>query len=355
MVKRSWTTLWTFLGIMALVAAACGGDDAATTTRAPSATTITAPVPEGPTIVGLITKTNLNPFFVKMREAAEETADELDLDLWTYAGTSDEDLISQVRFIEELISVGASGFLITPARTTEIVPTIEKATEAGLVVIVLDTPLDPIDAAQATFATDNFRVGELIGEWARATLDDPDNAKIAMLNISETQPTVGVLRNQGFLTGFGIDLVDPNKWGDETDPRIVGQDVTLGSVLGGRNAMERLLEIDPEIDVVYTVNELAARGAKEVLDEAGLDPLIVSVDGSCQGVQDVRDGALGATAMQFPVLMAQFGVQAAATGLVPPNSPGLDFFDTGGVLITDAPAEGVDSQDSDWGLDNCWD
>ncbi len=49
---------------------------------------------------------------------------------------------------------------------------VKKAQEAGLVVIALDTPLDPADAADATFATDNLEAGKLIGAWAAATLGD---------------------------------------------------------------------------------------------------------------------------------------------------------------------------------------
>ena len=40
--------------------------------------------------------------------------------------------------------------------TSSIVPAVKQARDAGLLVIALDTPLDPIDAADATFATDNF-------------------------------------------------------------------------------------------------------------------------------------------------------------------------------------------------------
>ena len=58
--------------------------------------------------------------------------------------------------IENLISAGAKGFLITPTDSKAIVPTIDKAKQAGLPVIALDTQLDPPDAADATFATDNF-------------------------------------------------------------------------------------------------------------------------------------------------------------------------------------------------------
>ena len=114
--------------------------------------------------------------------------------------------------------------------------------------------------------------------------------KIAMLEVS--QPTVGVLRYQGFLQGFGIDIGNPDKWGDETDSRIVGHDVTQGNEEGGRRAMENLLSKDPMINVVYTINEPAAAGAYEALKALGRenDVLIVSVDGGCPGVQNIKDG-----------------------------------------------------------------
>jgi fructose transport system substrate-binding protein len=363
------------LVVSGLVAAGTGAVSAGTDTTEPSAggdTTApsdegtapsdegTAPSDEGTApsgegvIVGLITKTESNPFFVKMREGAQAKADELGVELRSFAGEFDGDNDAQVTAIEDLISAGAAGFMITPSDTVAIVPTIEEAREAGLVVIALDTPLEPIDAADATFATDNFRAGELIGQWAAASIEDPESAKIAMLDLAENQPTVDVLRDQGFLTGFGIDVGDDSEWGDEDDPRIVGHDITGGSEEGGREAMENLLQIDPDINLVYTINEPAAAGARLALDAAGSDAMIVSIDGGCPGVQDVQDGLIGATSMQFPLLMAELGVEAIATGEIPPNTEGRDFYDTGAVLITDSPVEGLDSQDTTWGLENCW-
>ena len=121
-------------------------------------------------IVGLITKTEGNPFFVKMREGAQAKAKELGVTLQTYAGKFDGDNDTQVAAIESLIAAGAKGFAIVPSNSSAIVPTIKKARDAGLMVIVLDTPLDPMDAADATFATDNRKAGMLIGEWAKGTL-----------------------------------------------------------------------------------------------------------------------------------------------------------------------------------------
>ncbi|MEO3998487.1 sugar ABC transporter substrate-binding protein [Mesorhizobium sp. CAU 1732] len=309
----------------------------------------------------LITKTDINPFFVKMKEGATAKAAELGVNLSTYAGRIDGDHETQVQAIETCIASGAKGILITASDTKAIVPVVKQARDAGLLVIALDTPLEPIDAADATFATDNFKAGELIGQWAAATLgDEAANAKIALLNLTPSAPSVDVLRNQGFLKGFGIDIKDENLIGDEDDPRIVGHDVTNGNEEGGRTAMENLLQKDPDINVVHTINEPAAAGAYETLRSFGKTEgvLIVSVDGGCPGVQNVKEGIIGATSQQYPLMMAALGIEAIAnfakTGDLPKPTEGLDFFDTGVTLITDKPVEGVESIDSAEGLEKCW-
>lgn len=316
---------------------------------------------QGKPIIGLITKTNTNPFFVKMREGAEAKAKDVGAELRSFAGKVDGDNQTQVEAVESLIAAGAKGILITPSDSRAIVPTIEKARKAGILVIALDTPLDPANAADVTFATDNFKAGELIGQWARATLGDKTrDAKIALLDLNKNQISVDVARDQGFLKGFGIDLADPKKIGDEKDARIVGNDVTQGAEEGGRKAMENLLQKNPAVNVVYTINEPAAAGAYQALKAVGKDKgaLIVSVDGGCPGVKNVKSGVIGATSMQFPLLMASKGIEAvmefAKSGKKPEVTPGLDFYNTGVELITDKPVPGVPSITSDEGLKRCW-
>ncbi|MBL9072347.1 sugar ABC transporter substrate-binding protein [Tabrizicola sp.] len=308
----------------------------------------------------LITKTDTNPFFVKMKEGAEAKAAELGVTLKSYAGKIDGDHESQVAAIEACVADGAKGILITASDTKAIVDSVKAARDAGVLVIALDTPLDPIDAADATFATDNFQAGLLIGQWANATLGaEAANAKIALLDLAISQPSVDVLRDQGFLTGMGIDTADIAKWGDESDPRIVGNEVTAGNEEGGLKAMEALLAKDPDINVVYTINEPSAAGAFEALKAAGKEGvLIVSVDGGCPGVADVKDGVIGATSQQYPLLMASLGIEAiakfAADGTKPTPTEGKDFFDTGVALITDKPVDGVESIDTAKGTELCW-
>ena len=181
-----------------------------------------------------------------------------------------------------------------------------------------------------------------------------------MLDLSPSAPSVDVLRDQGFLKGFGIDIKDENKIGDEDDPRVVGHDVTSGNEEGGRTAMENLLQRDPSINVVYTINEPSAAGAYEALKSFGKekDVLIVSVDGGCPGVKNIQDGVIGATSQQYPLLMASKGIEAIAQyakdGTLPQPTEGLEFFNTGVNLVTDKPVDGVESISVQEGLDRCW-
>ena len=248
-----------------------------------------------------------------MREGAQAKADELGVKLTALAGREDGDNEGQVAAMESCIADGVTGILLVPSDSAAIVDTVKLARDNGIMVIALDTPLDPIDAADATLATDNFKAGELIGAWAKAQLGDKAaDAKIAYLDLSPVQPTVDVLRDQGFMQGFGIDLGDPKRIGDETDARNVCHDVTTGNAEGGRKAMENCLQKDPDINVVYTINEPAAAGAYEALKAAGkeTDVLLVSVDGGCPGVKDVAAGVIGATSQQYPLLMASMGIEA---------------------------------------------
>jgi fructose transport system substrate-binding protein len=308
----------------------------------------------------LITKNNTNPFFVKMKEGAEAAAAAAGLDFQAYAGEKDGDAAPQITAIENCVAAGAKGILIT-ASNDSVAPALKDARAAGILVIALDTPIADPEAQDMTFATDNFEAGVLIGKWAAATLGaEAANAKIAMLNINKDNISVDVARNTGFLTGFGITVPDLTVMDSEDDPRVIGHESSDANPEGGLRAMETLLAKDPDINVVYTINEPAAEGAYQALKNAGKEgqAIIVSVDGGCPGVASVQSGVIGATSQQYPLLMASKGIEAIAAfakdGTKPAASDGLTFFNTGVNLVTDKPAEGVPSIDSTKGTELCW-
>jgi fructose transport system substrate-binding protein len=316
--------------LLGLGVTACGGDD------------------EERLTLGLITKQETNPFWVTMRDVAQDTADEGDVRLLTATGRSDVDYQSQVRAIQDMTRRGAKGILIAPTDSEAVVPAIQDARRAGVTVIAVDTPTDPESAVDALFATDNMRAGELIGRYARAKArEDGLEPKIAMLDLAPGIAS-GELRHDGFLKGFGV---------EDGDPEIVGSVHTEGDEAKGQTGMEQLLRTNPDINIVYTVNEPAAFGAAAALEAAGKshdEVVLVSVDGGCDAIKDgVRPGVIDATAQQYPENMAREGVEAlvkAARGGAEPSG----YLDTGVELITGDPVDGVDSQDVAFGVRNCW-
>jgi len=320
--------------------------------------------------VSLITKDQSNPFFVAMIKGATEKAETLGVELTVTSGVDESDYAGQIAAIENAISAKHAGILIVPV-STEVNAAITKAREAGLYVIALDTAPDPADIVDITFATDNREAGLLIGQWTAAKLAGK-TATIALLDIFDDRiVSVDYMRDNGFLAGMGIDVADPNKMGDEPkkgkysfgettgDYEIVGNVATGANEDGGRTGLEQLLAKNKNINVVYTINEPTAIGACAAAAAAGVKiDVMVSVDGGGAGIGAVKSGCINATSQQYPLLMADLGVQAiydiVKNGTKPTTSDGLDFFNTGVKLITDDPQDGVPSETTEYGLANAW-
>ena len=354
----------------AMILAACGSDDS-TAAGGPAG-------PEGAedVSVSLITKDSTNPFFVAMQEGAREKAEELGINISIGSAQAEGDDQGQIDLIETAIADGQDGILITPM-SENVNAAIQGARDAGLFVIALDTPTDPPDVVDITFATDNCKAGEAIGQWAAGKLDG-EKAVIARLVIFDDRSvSVDYCRDNGFLQGMGIEIGDLTVMGDEPESgnyttgaggeyEWVCLEATGANEEGGRTGMETCLAANPDINVVYTINEPTAFGAAAALEAAGKtvgeDVIIVSVDGGLAGVEAVQGNSIQATSQQYPLRMASFGVEAIteiARGGEPPENTSDDgtFFDTGVALCTDDPMDTVtvaDQESSQFCIDNAW-
>jgi fructose transport system substrate-binding protein len=375
---------WQRSGVLALLASAslllsaCGGDSGggASSGGEPIVTDASKKlgieVPGGDTVgVSLILKNANNPFFIALTDAAEAEAKEVGVDLQVTAGKADGDEDTQIQAVEAAVARGDDGILIT-TNGPGVNPALQKAKDAGLTLIALDTPLDPADLADFTFASNNYTAGELDGKWAAAQLNG-EKAIIAMLDLfNDKVVSVDYARENGFLMGMGIDPGDEAKNGDEPSTgeyqgfkggkggeyEIVCHEPTTGSNDGGKTGMERCISKDPDINVIYSINEPAGQGGSEALTATGGKAIVVSIDGGCGGVDLVSQGVLNATALQYPSRMAAFGVDTIASlargGEAPENSPGLDYYNTGLTLVTDEPVDGLESVTSEEAKDLCW-
>lgn len=294
---------------------------------------------DGAIKIGLVTKTDSNPYFVALRDAAQAEADRSGAELVALAGKFDGDNDGQVAAIENLVQQGAKTILVTPSNSTGILGAIKKARDRGILVIALDTETDPQDAVDATIATDNTEAGRLQGQYVKAALNGQPARSILLDGTPGS--TVSEQRNAGFV--------------EAAAPEVLGQEATNGEQEAAQTATENLLQRVTTLNSIYTLNEPAARGAYVALQARGLAGQVVigSIDGSCQGVTDVKDGKIAVTVMQFPKKMAEQGVQAAVEFAETGEKPS-GFIKTETAVITDKPIDGIESKDSTWGLENCW-
>lgn len=308
-------------------------------------------------VIGLITKTETNPFFVKMKEGAVEAGKAKGAKVLSGAGKADGDNAGQVTAMENMIAAGAKTILITPSDSKAIIPAIKKAQAKGVMVIALDSPTDPAEATDALFATDNYKAGVLIGQYAKAAVlanfaGKP--VKIATLDLFPGHP-VGAQRHNGFLQGFGLQSFDAKNNELAKPAEVVCMADSFGDRAKGQTAMENCLQKNPDINLVYTINEPAAAGAFNALQKAGKEKgvMIVSVDGGCDGIKDVAAGKIAATSQQYPLKMAAMGVEAGIE-YAKSGKKVSGYTDTGVTLIAKNPVAGVESKDTKVGLDLCW-
>ena len=331
--RRRWAGLTAVLLVVAITAAVVAAASAKTSSK--SATVK----------VGLITKDATNPFFVKMHQGATSQASKLGAQLIYAAGKSSSDNAGEIAAIENMTTAGVKGILITVADGKAENPAIAKARKAGVLVIALDSPTVPKTATDALFATNNFNAGILIGKYARAATKGK-KVTIAMLD-EHAGSSVGALRHNGFLKGFGIK-------GSDKQIACVGNGE--GQTAPSQTAMENCLQKNPSIDVVYTINEPSAAGAWTALKNAGHTQsatTIVSVDGGCQGVRNVKAGIIDATSQQYPLKMASLGV-GAVVNYAKTGKKASGYTDTGVNLIAKKAVAGVKSKSVAYGLANCW-
>lgn len=355
-----------FAVVAAVTVAACGSSSSSSAGNAAASSSGSS---GGKSVkVALILKTFSNPYFVSMKQNAQTDASKRGVNLTVSAGRTDGDTSTQITAIDNAIAAGDAGIVITP-NGNAVNSALQKARQAGLYTIALDTAPIPPSTVNITFATNNFAAGKLDGQWAAAKLAGKP-ADIALLDLFNNQVvSVDVERDHGFLTGMGIPVGDQNINGKEPTSgnytggkggtyKIACQLPTQGAIPTGKSAMQTCLQKDPNINLVYAINEPAAQGAAQAIKAVGSKAIVVAIDGGCSNLPYIADGSIAATAGQYPGKMASLGVDSIYTLVTkhvkPATSPGLGFLNTGTKLYTNDPQPGVPSLTASQAKSICW-
>ncbi len=202
-------------------------------------------------LIGIVELQLANPFFGKLEKAAVDTAKKHGLDVMTAEAKTAGDSATQIAAIENMINRGVRGITLDPANATALVPIVKKARDAGIVVVTTNTSLQPRDAAEAAYETDNFqarRADRPVGEGDDGIGSPP---------ISRCSTTICRTRRQK------PDTTASSRGSASTRAirRSPASALNMGNAETGQTAMENLLSAHPDINVLYTINEPAAQGA----------------------------------------------------------------------------------------------
>ena len=270
--------------------------------------------------VTLITKDSTNPFFVAMQKGAKADAAKNNVNLTVASGKAGGRRPGPDHGDRGRHRPRRQGHPDHPDGTG-VNAAIKKARDAGLYVIALDTPPDP-----AEHRRHHLRHRQLQGRQARSASGpqaqlDGKPATIALLDLfNDKIVSVDYNRDQGFLDRHGHRRQRPE------EERRRGQDRQVHR-RQGRRLHDRLqrgrpraprtaaappwrqcLAKNPDINVVYTINEPAAVGANAALKAAGKTAHRSSRStAAAPASRSVKDGVIGATAQQYPLKMADAG------------------------------------------------
>lgn len=245
--------------------------------------------------LALVVSTLNNPFFVSMKDGAQQEADKLGYQLVVL--DSQNNPAKELANVQDLMVRGTKLLMINPTDSDAVGNAIKMANQANIPVITLDRT-----AAKGTvishIASDNRAGGKLAGEFIAKQLGD--KAKVIQLEgIAGT--SVARERGEGFMQAAEQAHFD----------MLASQPADFDRTKG-LNVMQNLLTAHPAVQAVFAQNDEMALGAMRALQtENKKDVLVVGFDGTADGLKAVQTGKLAATVAQRPDQIGMIGVMTA--------------------------------------------
>ncbi|MFM9270665.1 ABC transporter substrate-binding protein [Halomonas elongata] len=252
----------------------------------------TASADESNLTIGMSFQELNNEYFVTMQEALESAANSLGADVITTDAR--HDVAKQVSDVEDMIQQGIDILLLNPADSVGVETAVLAAQEAGVTTIAIDAQANgPVDGF---VGSKNYDAGYKACDYLAQQLDG--EGQVALL---DGIPVVPILqRIEGCTAALdeydGIEVVDKQNGRQE---RTHAMTVT-----------ENIIQANPDLDGLFSVNDIGALGSLIAINSSGQDIKLVSVDGHPEAVAEIQkpDSPFIATAAQYPRDMVRLGL-----------------------------------------------
>ncbi len=326
--KKSTKVLATVWILVCLLLMACQAQQASTneTTAAAAAAVTPAATSGKKPVVGIVVKVLTgNSFQIDLAKYLEQSAEKYGFEYSTHAPQTFGDFAQQTSIVEDLITKKVDLIVIAPAHETAVTPALEKAMQAGIGVITVDTMIDNPDANLTYIGPDNVQAAYEITKYVCEKM----GGKGKFVHIEgEVGHAVAEWRKEGCLKALAeypeVELVvsQNGNWSNE----------------GGMKVMENALQAHPDIAGVFSANDDAALGAIEACKAKNVRPVIAGFDAIEPACQAIKNGELDATVAFYPEAMADAAFRAGAAYMHYLNDGKLSYFsdwiDSGATVIT---------------------
>jgi simple sugar transport system substrate-binding protein len=294
------------------------------------ATTVTAsakPAHESDTVkLGFITKFPVDFYFLLVNASKKWDKATPGASVIYASGKSGTDDAGEIAAIQNMVAQGVKGIAITPT-SPAVSAALDKAIKSGVKVVLMDNDIPAWKKKSSVVATNNFKGGQLAGQYLAKHLKAGDT--LGVLEGNPANPAL-VQRVTGMLSGLGA---------MKSKIKVVSKLETDCDQTKGATAAQTILTANPSLTAMYSACGPPALGAIQSIKNAGIKPggiILVGFDASTDEVKAIKAGTENGSVAQFPAKIGDLGIKtlwAAVQGKTVPKN-----VDTGTALVTKANA-----------------
>lgn len=278
-------------------------------------------------VVALVPKGATHVFWKTVEAGAKEAGTELGAEIVWSAPQKEDDRAQQMAMVDTLVLRKVDALCLAPLDAVALRDKAVKATEAGIPVIIFDSPLAKAEGASAGYVgTDNYAAGRKAGEGLAAALGG--KGRVIMLRYQVGSASTEA-REEGFLAGLkaagpAIEVISENQYGGATTASAIEKSKALLLRFSGDRAP----------DGIFCCNQSTTIGMLQALQQKGLAGKVqfIGFDPTISLVEALRKGEVTGIIAQDPFSMGRKSVEAAVAKLRGQSIP--EKTDTGSVLVT---------------------
>ncbi|MCI9349154.1 MAG: substrate-binding domain-containing protein [Oscillibacter sp.] len=244
----------------------------------------------------IVVKSLADQYWVLLKAGAEAKAKELGVTVSVIGPNSESDVQGQVDMIQNKIGEGVDGLAIAPSSPDAVLPVLAQADSAGIPVLAVDTDIPGYENKKSFIGTGNEAAGKQGGEYAAGIAGEGAKAIVLRGRLGDTTHDQ---REDGIVAGLeagGVEILEVKPCDSEAEKAM--------------NAMQDLLNVYDQIDIVVTTADSMAQGAQRAIENASKDIPVVGFDGTIPVAELIAQGSvIKGSVAQAPYAMGELCVE----------------------------------------------